>query len=393
MIEQDMALTNEKPLQSWKEIAAYLQRDERTARRWEKEEGLPVRRHRQDGRGTVYAYASELDAWRLARKPRAADAEAEAEGARGTRWPKWLAPAAACLALAAAVLAVRYGPILNPPRPLVEAAGEVVASRVVWEGEGVDGKAAPTPDGRYVAATDAGSGDLVLRELRTGAVRRLAAGVWSRSRAFSHDGKWLAHDAGKPGARTLRLLSVGDGASRTIWARPGAQGVEVWGWLPDDRAVLAAWDVPEGRVLALVGVDGSERRLDLGGATPLRAALSPDGRWVAYDSRQPGPAGIRVANLEGSTEHTVMQGDAGESLLGWGKSGLLFTRGRGGATDLLLLPVYQGMGAGEAVVLRRDAGEVVAGQFDGRGRFYYGVGGRQARLWAIEWTGEGGASR
>ena len=35
----------DSPLESWKEIAAYLNRDERTARRWEKEEGLPIHRH------------------------------------------------------------------------------------------------------------------------------------------------------------------------------------------------------------------------------------------------------------------------------------------------------------------------------------------------------------
>ncbi len=32
-------------LESWKEIAAYLGRDARTVRRWEKNEGLPVQRH------------------------------------------------------------------------------------------------------------------------------------------------------------------------------------------------------------------------------------------------------------------------------------------------------------------------------------------------------------
>ena len=50
----------EKPLQSWKEIAAYLDRDERTVQRWEKAEALPVRRHRSGIRSSVYAYASEL---------------------------------------------------------------------------------------------------------------------------------------------------------------------------------------------------------------------------------------------------------------------------------------------------------------------------------------------
>ncbi len=54
-------------LESWKEIAAYLGRDERTVRRWERQEGLPVRRHIHQKQASVYAYKSELDAWRQGR--------------------------------------------------------------------------------------------------------------------------------------------------------------------------------------------------------------------------------------------------------------------------------------------------------------------------------------
>src|SRR5262245_8666198 len=50
-------------LDSWKEIAAYLRRSERTVRRWELTEGLPVRRHPHQRQATVYAFRSELDAW------------------------------------------------------------------------------------------------------------------------------------------------------------------------------------------------------------------------------------------------------------------------------------------------------------------------------------------
>ncbi len=50
-------------LGSWKEIAAYLKRGERTVRRWEKAEGLPVHRHIHEKAASVYAYSSELDAW------------------------------------------------------------------------------------------------------------------------------------------------------------------------------------------------------------------------------------------------------------------------------------------------------------------------------------------
>jgi TolB-like protein/Flp pilus assembly protein TadD len=49
-------------LDSWKAIAAYLKRDERTVRRWEKE-GLPIHRHLHARKASVYAYSSEIDSW------------------------------------------------------------------------------------------------------------------------------------------------------------------------------------------------------------------------------------------------------------------------------------------------------------------------------------------
>ena len=51
-------------LDSWKEIASYLNRSVRTVRRWESSEGLPVHRHMHQSLGSVYAYKSELDVWR-----------------------------------------------------------------------------------------------------------------------------------------------------------------------------------------------------------------------------------------------------------------------------------------------------------------------------------------
>ena len=63
---------SEKPpedrLDSWKEIAAYLGRDVTTVQRWEKREAMPVHRHVHDKRGSVYALASELDAWLQSRR-------------------------------------------------------------------------------------------------------------------------------------------------------------------------------------------------------------------------------------------------------------------------------------------------------------------------------------
>jgi TolB-like protein/Tfp pilus assembly protein PilF len=50
-------------LDSWKEIASFFGRAERTVKRWETERGLPIHRVPGSGGGRVFAYARELEAW------------------------------------------------------------------------------------------------------------------------------------------------------------------------------------------------------------------------------------------------------------------------------------------------------------------------------------------
>lgn len=61
-------------IDSWKGIAAFFGRDERTVRRWEKERSLPV--HRLPGeRGGVFAWSQELTAWLHSHRAEAASPE------------------------------------------------------------------------------------------------------------------------------------------------------------------------------------------------------------------------------------------------------------------------------------------------------------------------------
>ncbi len=53
----------EDVLNSWKEIACYLNRGVRTVQRWEAELGLPVRRPRGRSRSAVIAIRSDIDKW------------------------------------------------------------------------------------------------------------------------------------------------------------------------------------------------------------------------------------------------------------------------------------------------------------------------------------------
>lgn len=55
--------TTQKTLESWKQIAAYLDRSERTVRRWEMTEGLPIHRREHEKQDTVFAYKHEIEAW------------------------------------------------------------------------------------------------------------------------------------------------------------------------------------------------------------------------------------------------------------------------------------------------------------------------------------------
>lgn len=58
-------------LDSWKEIAAYLGRGNKTCRQWERDLGLPVHRLDDSPKARVFAYTEELDAWRIGREQKA----------------------------------------------------------------------------------------------------------------------------------------------------------------------------------------------------------------------------------------------------------------------------------------------------------------------------------
>jgi tetratricopeptide (TPR) repeat protein len=60
-------------LDSWKAIAAFFGRDERTVKRWEKRRGLPVHRLPGGEKGGVFAYPAELSAWLESARETSAD--------------------------------------------------------------------------------------------------------------------------------------------------------------------------------------------------------------------------------------------------------------------------------------------------------------------------------
>ena len=101
-------------LDSWKEIASFFGRDERTVRRWEKERALPVHRIPGASKGRVFAYEAELQEWLStseslgeAPQPEPPQSEASPQPVQRARFrpaEKWLA----ALAISAALVAVGF---------------------------------------------------------------------------------------------------------------------------------------------------------------------------------------------------------------------------------------------------------------------------------------------
>ena len=98
--------THRRRLESWKEIAAYLGRDVTTVRRWEKREALPVHRLHHSKLGSVYAYTTELDAWRTERASGALPCIPDSDLAPASTWLAGRLPAAIVLVALIVMFAV-----------------------------------------------------------------------------------------------------------------------------------------------------------------------------------------------------------------------------------------------------------------------------------------------
>src|SRR5262245_56742342 len=143
-------------LDSWKEIGAYLKRNVTTVRRWEKREGLPVHRHLHERRDSVYAYASEIEAWWEKRRNQLADNGANDDVTSLVPESAWRLPqvrllwvpgaALLVVALAAAVLLAR---VRSTSRNDVES----LRFSIFPPSQTTFGTASVSPDGRHLAFT------------------------------------------------------------------------------------------------------------------------------------------------------------------------------------------------------------------------------------------------
>ena len=210
----------EDRLDSWKEIAAYLNRDVTTVQRWEKREGMPVHRHVHDRAGSVYAFQADLDAWTRSRNRKVTPVQ-PAKSSLLVRWRFVLPLIAAAMVLVLGVILWLQRSEYFWRNPIADARFQTVTNF-----DGMEQAAAVSRDGHFVAflsdrsgqmdvwVTQAGSGQF--HNLTRGRIPELTNNPLLRTVSFSPDSSLVTF--------WLRKARGSERADISIWAVPTLGG-------------------------------------------------------------------------------------------------------------------------------------------------------------------------
>ena len=233
-----------------------------------------------------------------------------------------------------------------------------------------------SPDGRYFPYTNWDNGDLFLRDLVTGADRRMTnvSALYAKESqfavqaAFSKDGRQVAYGWVVAPHTELRIVDVaGAGIPQPRRLFGNDEIANIW---PDDWSTDGKWLAVQLRrqdktaQMGLVGVqDGSLRILksvDWRGAA--RLMFSPDSKYLAYDlpvSDSNGQRDVFILAIDGSREAAAVVHPANDLVMGWSADGsaLIFSSDRTDAVGLWRLRVSEGTPIG--------APELIKPQIDG----------------------------
>ena len=245
-------------LDGWKEIARYLGKAATTVRRWEREEGLPVRRMEHLKRGSIIAYPHELDAWLRTRAVLPENA-----APRKAQSMRWLLAGAGvgCLGVLALVpLITRNFGAQEPLTPEI---------RVLTADRGFEAGGTLSPGARSFAYV----GNAKILYVKQVGVEPPAP-IFSEQAgmilhpAWSPDGNWIALARTSSEKKWEMMLISKDGKAR----RSLGPGGPANSWMPDGRRILFAHRAAANEPAAIF-------ELDIASGQRRQVSFPPSGWW------------------------------------------------------------------------------------------------------------------
>lgn len=358
--EVDTSLQPAEPLgerlKCWKEIATYVGCDARTVQRWEREEGFPVHRLVHKSGGTVYAFKSEIEAWRESRR-----GPLEQEASRRWRRLPW---AIAVAAVAALLVITAVWLSVSGPKTSVGEADLRVVPLTTYPGD----EASPdfSPDGSQVAFAWRGeksdNWNIYVKVVDSGPPLRLTSSPdWDLGSAWSPDGRRIAFCRRSRDRAAIYLVSPLGGPERLLTELSYGPTAPLSPDLGNPRAKLS-WS-PDGKLLAvfdrdswadpfsiwLLAVDtGTKRRLTSppsGRRGDRDPAFSPGGQTLAFVRwKAVGNGDLHVVSVAGGEPTRLTFDHRDIDGLTWTPDGreILFASTRGGLRALWKIPASGG---------------------------------------------------
>ncbi|MCH7825134.1 MAG: PD40 domain-containing protein [Acidobacteria bacterium] len=254
-----------------------------------------------------------------------------------------------------------------------EASGVVI--RQVWTRT----VTAVSPDGRYLIFQD--SDELAVRDVRSGENRSLTPGSHRRSGypAISPDGQRVAYLSWNNEGSELHIVGLDGSRPQVLVSNEEVPWLQPFAWSPDGKQILAVFERKDAtnQIVFVSTADGSARVLkSLEGRYPRKMSLSPDGRYIAYDSRPQQDSRERdifVLSTDGSLESVLVEHPANDEFPIWTPDGkrILFTSDRTGTMDQWVIRVAEGKPQGSPLLVKQGVPGTRPIGFTPNGNYYY----------------------
>jgi Tol biopolymer transport system component len=201
------------------------------------------------------------------------------------------------------------------------------ASRLLYEEGEILSIRCVSPDGRFVAMTSWDTGDLVLRDVSSGRVRRVTHDVAKpgtgyhgvTAARFSPDSRRIVYEwATSRTSGELRLIAADGTGEQTFYRSEDALAAPL-DWSSDGKQIAATlWQRDNTQRLALISAaDGTVQLAPVAeGAVGGKAIFSGDGKTLVYDLRKGRKREIHAISMSG-VESTLIDNPGSNWIVGW----------------------------------------------------------------------------